>query len=486
MIHAEDGQVITINNPWTQITGYQPSDIPTIADWTRKAYGQRMDVVRADIDRLFALDSPKEEGEYTIATKFGGSRIWDFSSAPIGQLPDGRRLVISMAMDVTERKRLELERNKFFLLAESSSEFICMCDLEMQPIYVNPAGVRMVGLPDMAAACQVKVQDYFYLEDQAFIANEFFPRVLREGHGDVEIRLRHFQTGEPLWFYYYLFSVHDASGKAIGWATVSHDISERRKAEVEIRTLNAELEQRVLDRTAQLEAANKELEAFSYSVSHDLRAPLWAMDGYAGILEEDYAPQLDAEARRVIGVIRSEAQRMGQLIDDLLAFSRLSRQPLLLAEVDLYALAQDVFTQCAAQEPDRKIEFTLHPLPPTRGDASMLRQVMVNLISNAVKYTRPRDVAHIEVGVLAHQELKAHAAEHPLSTTYYIRDNGAGFDMKYAGKLFGVFQRLHSLEEFEGTGVGLALVQRIIHRHGGRIWAESKVNAGATFYFSIE
>jgi PAS domain S-box-containing protein len=252
MIHAEDGQVITINTPWTQLTAYEHSDIPTIADWTRKAYGTQMDLVREEIDHLYSLDGPKAEGEYTINTSFGEQRIWDFSSAPIGQLPDGRRLVISMAMDVTERKKVEAERTKFFLLAESSSEFIGMCDLDMNPLYVNPAGQRLVGLPDMAAACQVKVQDYFFPEDQRFIAEEFFPRVLREGHGDVEIRLRHFLSGEPIWMYYYLFSVRDARGTVVGWATVSHDITERRLAEEKAHRLYVELEKRVAERTAEL------------------------------------------------------------------------------------------------------------------------------------------------------------------------------------------------------------------------------------------
>jgi PAS domain S-box-containing protein len=385
---------------------------------------------------------------------------------------------------VEDQQRTEEARQRFFLLAESSSEFICMCDLELQPLYVNPAGQRMVGLPDMEAACRVKVPDYFFPEDQAFIADEFFPRVLRDGHDDVEIRLRHFQTGEPIWVYYYLFSVKDATGKPIGWATVGHDITERRKAEAEIRQLNAELEQRVRDRTAELEAANQELEAFSYSVSHDLRAPLRAIDGFDRILVEDYADRLDDEGRRVLGVISRETQRMGQLIDDLLAFSRLSRQPMQLTEVHLKALAQAEYERCAAQEPDRRIEFKLHPLPSVQADAAMLRQVLANLLSNAVKFTRPREAAVIEIGVM---ESRRDEDIPPLqsSIAFFVRDNGVGFDMKYVETLFGVFQRLHSTEEFEGTGVGLALVQRVIRRHGGRVWAEGKVNEGAAFYFSL-
>jgi len=226
---------------------------------------------------------------------------------------------------------------------------------------------------------------------------------------------------------------------------------------------------------AQLEAANKELEAFAFSVSHDLRAPLRAVDGFAQVLEEGYAQKLDDEGRRCLGILRAENRRMGQLIDDLLAFSRAGRAAMKMVEVDMAGLARSVFEDLRGAAGEREIEFKLAELAPAVGDRALLRQVLTNLLSNALKFTRRRPKAVIEVGG---------SAGH-VENVYCIRDNGVGFDMKYVQKLFGVFQRLHSQEEFEGTGVGLGIVQRIVHRHGGRVWAEGKVNGGAAFHFAL-
>lgn len=246
-------------------------------------------------------------------------------------------------------------------------------------------------------------------------------------------------------------------------------------AEQRLRALNTQLEQRVAERTAQLEATNKELEAFSYTVAHDLRAPLRAMDGFSRILLEEHTGQLPPEGQRYLQLVRANAQHMAQLIDDLLTFSRVSRQVPSRQPVVPAALARQVLAELDDGRKQRQVEVAIGELAPAVADPLLLQQVFANLLANALKFTRRRERALIEVG----------SCTDGGDTVYYVRDNGVGFDMRYADKLFGVFQRLHRVEDYEGTGVGLAIVQRIVHRHGGRIWAEAAVDEGATFYFTL-
>jgi PAS domain S-box-containing protein len=281
-------------------------------------------------------------------------------------------------------------------------------------------------------------------------------------------------------------ALRDERAVIIGYLLIGTDNSARKKAEENlelaaalqrstIQELNADLEERVAERTSQLESANRELEAFSYSVSHDLRTPLRAIDGFSQVVLDRFGPQLPEDGQRYLQTIRAGAQKMGALIDDLLTFARLNRKPLNKRSFDSAKLVREALDDLGYPWPERHVQIRLGELPPSVGDPALLKQVWLNLLSNALKYTRKKEDAIVEIGCT-----RAHGAD-----TFFVRDNGTGFDMRFADKLFGVFQRFHRAEDYEGTGVGLAIVQRIIIRHGGRVWAESAVERGATFFFTL-
>jgi PAS domain S-box-containing protein len=315
----------------------------------------------------------------------------------------------------------------------------------------------------------------FQLDDsRAFIDAWKDATVMREPFSR-ELRLWHHPSGRYRYVSLRAVPIVESDGRVSEWIGTVTDVDDRRQAEEELHQLNAELEARVSTRTSELEAANKELESFSYSVSHDLRAPLRAVIAFSKLLWESHGEQFDAEARRKLEIIRSEGSRMALLIDDLLAFSRLGRKAMRKVELDMTELARAVFERLRSQHEGPQPQFRLGPLPKAVADRTLIEQVWANFLSNALKFSSRRETPVIEVGAITDR------AEH----IYFVRDNGAGFDPAYKAKLFGVFQRLHDASEFPGTGVGLALVHRIIARHGGRVWADGQPDAGATFHFTV-
>ena len=283
------------------------------------------------------------------------------------------------------------------------------------------------------------------------------------------------RNGDVAWIRDEAVLVRDEEGRPLFWQGVMYDITDQKRTEEEVRRLNEELEQRVRRRTAQLEAFNSELEAFSYSISHDLRSPLRAIDGFSQILLQDYGDELDVEGKSYLRRVSAASHRMGQLIDDLLDLSRMTRGRMRRKRVNLSTLAQAIVEELRHTQPEHDVEVILEEGLVANGDGSLLRAVLENLLGNAWKFTKNQPHPRIEFGLLEHED----------TPTYYVRDNGVGFEMAYVDKLFGAFQRLHSASEYEGTGIGLATVQRIIHRHGGRVWAEGEVGKGATFYFTL-
>ncbi|MBI3873387.1 MAG: PAS domain S-box protein [candidate division Zixibacteria bacterium] len=374
----------------------------------------------------------------------------------------GRTAMTLNRMDA-ERERIAAERDRYF---SSSLDLVCVADLNGRFLRVNPAWGRTLGFSDDELLSR-PFMDFIHPDDrEKTIAAYDSPA---QGHEVTALENRYRRKdGTYVWLNW---NATAPTGPDRLIYAAARDVTEQKTHEEHRRALTAALEHSV----EEARAANKELEAFSYSVSHDLRAPLRAIDGFARILTSEHASQLDTEGHRLLDVVRENSGRMGQLIDDLLQFSRLGRKDIEPRTVDMTALVHRTVERLRPDMGDRKIALHLHPLPPASGDAALLEVVWTNLLSNAIKYTRPRAEAQIEV---SGEIVDGHRV-------YRVRDNGVGFDMQYAQKLFGVFQRLHPATEFEGTGVGLALVQRILHRHGGRVWVDAKPDQGAVFEFEL-
>lgn len=389
-------------------------------------------------------------------------------------LPDGR--LFGMVRDITERKQASDALQKIQANLETAQALARLGSWELDVKTGRGYWSKeMFNLFQCEPSQEVPTLDEFmekiHPDDRERLLKTQNHAIETGQHMIIEYRTKPL-NGVSYHFQATLNPIKDSKGQFLYMAGTVLDITERKQVEEKILNLNAELEQRVEERTSQLLAANQELEAFSYSVSHDLRAPLRAIDGFTRILTEDYEPLLDAEGKRICNVISNEARRMGELIDDLLNFSRLGRAVMQVTSIDMVEMVRGVYKRF---HPKDGIQFKIQDLPEVKGDANLLSQVWANLIGNAIKFTSKNESPVIEVGAI-HGETE---------NTYYIHDNGAGFDMQYVDKLFGVFQRLHSEVEFEGTGVGLAIVQRIIHKHNGRVWAEGQPGAGATFYFTI-
>jgi PAS domain S-box-containing protein len=388
-----------------------------------------------------------------------------------------------------ERRRVEDERKRFVSLAENSSDFIGMCDANLVPFFVNRAGLAMVGLENLAQARRTPVKEFFFPEDQQRVINEFFPKVLAEGHGEIEIRFRHFKTGATLWMLYNVWVVTDDCGVFAGLATVSRNITDRKRVEDALRVSRAELasaneqlasraqqlDALVEERTAELRETIQQLETFSYSIVHDMRAPLRSMRSFAGFLLDDHAAHLDPTAVDYLRRIMESSARMDALITDVLAYSRVSRSRSDLTTVNLDLLLPEIIEQYPnLQEKSQWIRLR-RPLPKVAGNTALLTQVFSNLLSNALKFvTDGRE-----------PQVKVFAETHPDRVRLWVEDNGIGVPPDQRERIFGLFQRLHRPIEYAGTGVGLAIVKRAMERMGGNAGVESECGIGSRFWIDL-
>ncbi|MEI8173868.1 MAG: PAS domain S-box protein [Deltaproteobacteria bacterium] len=417
--------------------------------------------------------------DYQIAVKGDDelSNLASVSNEMAAKLKQSYASLESLQREVAERKRVEEALRdaelKFRTIFDQASDGILLAEKGSSTFYMaNNKICEMLGYTQKEII-KIGLSEIHLEKDLPYVIEQFERMARNEISVASDIPVRR-KDGRI--FYADINSSSVNLGGKDYLIGVFRDITERKQAEEEIKKLNNELEQRVIDRTAQLEASNKELASFAYSVSHDLRAPLRGIDGWSLALLEDYGEGLDDQARKYLHRVRTETQLMGRLIDDLLKLSRVTRAELRLMPIDLTAMAHSIANRLQEERPDRRIEFIIQPALRADGDSQLIDIALSNLFDNAVKFTGTRSHAKIEFGDVGVDGGKA----------FFVHDDGVGFDMAHAPKLFGAFQRLHKSSEFPGTGIGLATVQRIIHRHGGRIWANAQIDQGATFYFTLK
>jgi len=461
------GRILRLNSQAETMFGYDRAELlgQPLERLTTDRYREPLDG-RSLRSRLEIVARRKDGSEFPV----------EIMLSPLDT--ESGRLVIAILRDITERKRaetdLQYERQLLRQLMDHVPDKIYFKDTQSRFVQVNRAMGEYAGGRGPADLLGKTDFDVFS-EEHARQAYEDEQEVMRTGQPIISKEEKEtWPDGHVTWASTTKLPWRDADGRIIGTFGISREITARKVVEEEVGKLHAELEKRARE----LEAANKELEAFSYSVSHDLRAPLRALEGFSRLLLTSPVDKLSEDSQRYLRYINENAVHMAHLIEDLLTFSRLGRQGLRIERVNPAVVVRQCLDQLAPEQERRRVDIRIGALPACDADPAMLKQVYMNLLSNALKFTRRRAEAVIEVGALENFENTG-------QRVYFVRDNGVGFDMRYVDKLFGVFQRLHRPEEYEGTGVGLALVQRIIHRHGGRIWARAEVGNGATFYFTL-